>query len=381
MSVAALAIRVMYMSIVGLLLSSCGELVPPSPFDPPRSARVVRPLWRSTAIAGPFEGMITPLDSFALIPNGRRLRLVNPTSGVQVWVSDSGNPRIGYVERVSVTPTRFVAADQGIAMFARDPLRPLWAVAPETWQPLGDRGAIATAVQGNSVFLTTGAGVVERRDAGSGALLWRTIIPGPCELNCRLRGIIPVGDTLWIVGDRRYRFREDDAALLALDAATGAVLWDGVGLGLKGLGPFATLRDSLLVVYGESSAQLAAFNIRRRTVQWLITMRPAGPTDIKLEGETVYVSSAEARVYAVALTTGAIRWMTPVDGSQFSVQLCPDRVVSSGFALHWLDKQTGRLMASAYADDGGLIHQGFAVVAGRVVAQTDRTVYAFPCQE
>jgi len=319
----------------------------------------------------------------ALITNSRRVRGIDPASGRLLWSSDSGNPRIGRVSQMVMNHRRFALVDGGIAVFDQTSYRPLWSLGLEAWDATEDgRGARAVAMADDALFLVISKGLVERRDAATGALQWRITVPGPCPTICRPRAIAVAGDTLWVAGERRDDRRGDQALLLALDAATGAVLWDGVDLGTVGFGPAATLVDSLLVLHHEGSQQLVAFNVRRRTVQWrLNTPAPwAGPTDVKVEGQTIYASGGDQHVYAVSLTTGAVQWQTYIGGSQLAIAICPDRIVSYGFVLHWLDKRTGKHLAYAVPDDGGLFHEGFAVVGDRVLAQTGRTVYAFACQ-
>lgn len=343
---------------------------------------VLSPAWRSTNIASGLEGTIASLDGRAFIANGRRLRFINPLSGEELWSSDTNVVRLGVVERFVASATRLVVMDLGVAVFDRATRQVLWRLPGSTWGP--DVAGMANAIAATDlhVYLATDGGLVERRDAATGALQWRITVPGPCPTICRPRAIAVAGDTLWVAGERRDDRRGDQALLLALDAATGAVLWDGVDLGTVGFGPAATLVDSLLVLHHEGSQQLVAFNVRRRTVQWrLNTPAPwAGPTDVKVEGQTIYASGGDQHVYAVSLTTGAVQWQTYIGGSQLAIAICPDRIVSYGFVLHWLDKRTGKHLAYAVPDDGGLFHEGFAVVGDRVLAQTGRTVYAFACQ-
>ncbi len=201
------------------------------------------------------------------------------------------------------------------------------------------------AVQGGTVFATTGYGEVVTLNAGSGAVLWRQRLDGP------------VAGAPTVAGNAVYVVARDGTAM-ALDAATGKVQWEysGTRSASGRQSPAAPAVANDLVIFPFTTGQIVSIEAGDGARRWLGAVAgqraetaAAGIGEVTgdpvISGGVVYVGSSSGRTVAIDAETGERLWfaregaMNPplvVGGSVF--------VVSDMARLVRMDAATGEVI-------------------------------------
>lgn len=201
------------------------------------------------------------------------------------------------------------------------------------------------AVQGGTVFATTGYGEVVALNAGSGAVIWRQRLDGP------------VAGAPTVAGNAVYVVARDGTAM-ALDAATGKVQWEysGTRSASGRQSPAAPAVANDLVIFPFTTGQIVSIEAGDGARRWLGAVAgqrsetaAAGIGEVTgdpvISGGVVYVGSSSGRTVAIDAETGERLWfaregaMNPplvVGGSVF--------VVSDMARLVRMDAATGEVI-------------------------------------
>ena len=168
----------------------------------------------------------------------------------------------------------------------------------------------------------------------------------------------------------------ETGAVVAVDAASGAVLWSANNPGAVTVAPRGAAGTVVMSWHDDTGATVRAFDARTGTLRWEVPAGVmAGPptlasgTVIFTAGEGVHV----ARVRALDLLTGQLRWETPLDG-WWDDELEPAVDPTTAYLLDGmgtvvaLDLQTG---AARWRQETGR-----PLVDGRVVLTPDGVVFA-----
>jgi eukaryotic-like serine/threonine-protein kinase len=212
-----------------------------------------------------------------------------------------------------------------------------------TFSPVLDRGVLFVCLKHFTVPTTSG-GVVAM-DAATGSVLWsRDLPPNPpyggaaCDLK-----VVVSGDLVITASDA--------GKIYALDRTTGDIRWNAPQLsGLPpntGGSPDADVRPLVasrgLVVAGSTTGYVTAYDAATGTERWRNTAnRGSASYPLSADSEAVYVTHSGLQLASFDLTTGALRWLAgdnPGGGEFFPSPVADrDRIYVSGiqgfYALH-----------------------------------------------
>jgi len=264
--------------------------------------------------------------------------------------------------------------------------RMVWSASAYPEDESGDARGGGVAVAGGRVFATTGFGEAVAFDAATGAEAWRRRLPGPAR------------SAPTVVDGRLFATTLDNRAV-ALDAATGDLVWDHTGIfetaGLLGGGapavgagvvvvPFSSgdlvalrvengrtvwadsltgvrrgaalaqladivahpvVADGLVVAIGHGGL-MAAVEPRTGGRAWELEL--GGVQTPWVAGDAVFVMSNAARLAALTLREGRVRWTTQLD-AYADPEDREDRIVWAGPVLAggrlWLANTRSELVA------------------------------------
>lgn len=114
-----------------------------------------------------------------------------------------------------------------------------------------------------------------------------------------------------LVEDGRVIAIDSKGQLIALDAATGKQLW------VKSIGWRPMLAYNQGTVYGaHSDGRISAVSADGKT-KWTTSVKVEGAQSIEPFGDSVYVT-ANKKLYAFNVTTGALRWQIEEKGPEYS---------------------------------------------------------------
>lgn len=207
------------------------------------------------------------------------------------------------------------------------------------------------SVDGNVVYVTSGLGVIEALDAGTGESLWRREIrvplhSAPTVKNGRLFAIsddnelfalnAQTGETQWtyqgIVENARMLTLPAPAVidevviapfssgeLVALRVQNGGVLWQDSISGGGRLTPLASLNDIAsgpvvadgYVIASAQSGAINAFDLRTGQRIW---SQPAGTLSFPwVAGDFVYAATTNSEIICMSKLDGRLVWLTQLD--------------------------------------------------------------------
>lgn len=282
---------------------------------------------------------------------GPQHRVQHPALGAsltRLFAADIGE---GDGRRVRITADPVIAANVIYTLDARarvtatstDGAR-LWSrdiTPPRGARTIASGGGVAVA--GGRVFATTGYGTLSALDAASGAVLWEQALNAPG------------GSAPTVLGDLVYVVSRDSRAW-AIDTATGRIAWQISGtpsLGNLAGGAGAAVTPDIAVLPFPSGEVVGAFpqgGQRRwstvvaggRTGQAAAAALSDISGDPVIDGNRVYVGNATGRLVALDLATGDPVW-TARDGATSPVWVTGGAVflVNDVNQLVRLDASTG----------------------------------------
>ena len=232
----------------------------------------------------------------------------------RVWSANigSGSSR---KNRISAAPVvadgRIFTIDAGTAVTATGTNgATLWSTdLTASFDKGGGQSAGGLAVAGNRLFATTGYGELVALDAASGAVVWRQ------RVDASVSGAPATdGSTVYVSGM--------DGSAWALDAATGKVVWQVVGTPGRTayVGTAAPTIGDRAVIFPSSAGDLmAVLKIGGGTKVWQSSLagkrlgRAYALTyditgDAVIAGKTLYAGSGAGRTVAMSASSGEQQW-------------------------------------------------------------------------
>lgn len=212
----------------------------------------------------------------------------------------------------------FLDANAQVVAFSLDTRRVLWTRAV---RPDGEDGQWAAgggvAVDGDTVFVTTGYGEVLALHGADGALQWR-----------RTYGI-PFRAAPTIQGARVYAGLITDHTL-ALHRADGSEIWSHEGAFKQGpslLNALAAAANDDVVIAPYSSGEIVALRADNGREAWRVPLvdilQGAGRIEVEdvaggpvIDGDAVIAGGTTGLLGSFGLTTGVTLWQVPVSISQ-----------------------------------------------------------------
>ena len=188
-------------------------------------------------------------------------------------------------------------------------LRPDWD-APIA---IGDAGAPISV--GDAVYLGIVDDVV-RYDTANGAVVWRRRIATPGTPGTGDIKTTPAYDHGIVVVTTSFNEQGSDT-LVALNAATGAIIWSHRIAGVVLASPSTT--GSVIYVgvsHGDNTERVMAFGLATGVLKWTWTTHSAQFSAVSsptTDGKTVVVSVSGGRVWALDAATGLPRWSRVLD--------------------------------------------------------------------
>lgn len=177
---------------------------------------------------------------------------------------------------------------------------------PDERSKVGFGGGVAA--DGDKLYVTSGYGFVAALDASTGNELWR--FPGK----------IPMRGTPTVAAGRVFSLTQDNQ-ILVLDAETGGLIWDQVGIAETAsmLGAASTAIDEGVALIALSSGELIAMQAANGNPLWqdgLTSSNRLTPlaTLADIDGNPVihngraYASSHAGRMVAIDMRTGERAW-------------------------------------------------------------------------
>ncbi len=194
----------------------------------------------------------------------------------------------------------------------------------DTW------GGLAPAVANGAVYVSGGQEYVFALDATTGALLWDN------------NEFAYVQTAPVVAGNLVYFGGAFGGGLTALDAGTGVQAWSFDPPG--GVGSSPAVVDN--VVYAGGGEGVYAVNATTGIELWRYQIRSGGNTPA-VANDVVYAGSNDNNVYALNATTGAKLWSYATGGSVQSAPAVANGVVYAGSGdanLYALNATTGALL-------------------------------------
>jgi outer membrane protein assembly factor BamB len=350
----------------------------------PANVSQMRLLWSApTGQKGQFEMHSSPVISDGLVyalsfeREQGRLMALDTASGALRW-----SQPIGYTRGCNATPAvaygRVYAAssDRTAAHDARTgTLR--WRFGSSGGSAC-DSGKTPTASSGRIFIITDSTSTtVEARDAASGKLLWRQVKCVPLPSGCTLASMsAPTAVADGVVYVVNYI-----GAVIAYSADSGQLLW------AKQVAPDGTTINAAPVVEGDviyisaHNGRLYALNRANGSVRWSAPTGKYNHSTPALADGILYVGSDGEGITAIDANTGAVRWRHSALGSVRTSPAVANGVVYLGAAdgkLYALDARSGAVLHSRQvAPVGQLFSPSPAVADGVVYVSTGERLFAF----
>jgi outer membrane protein assembly factor BamB len=341
------------------------------------------PLWRTELDGSPRNASGTPVS------DGERLYVV--VDGVTAFDARTGgklwNTQVPGLQtrpaNLSTSGGRVFGA--GRIAFALDAVS-----GSEVWRfalPIPDTASASlgrTAVDDGTFYVGTDTHQVFALDQATGTVRWISDIGPSWQHRGIITGITVSGDTLFISA-RQYNAHNGYIStgwIIGLDRATGRRIWsyrNGDGRDWRTVSAGVSVAGPLLLASDHLSGSV--FAIDRTTAQEV--WRRTGPADkfgsltspIPI-GQVAYFASIDTHVYAVDVSTGAVRWRATNPGANISFAVCGNFAFASYMSLAILDRDSGRVQNRSR---GREIFTDVAVHEKRAFAVSDHAVYAYQC--
>jgi outer membrane protein assembly factor BamB len=315
------------------------------------------------------NGLVYLLTSSAV--QGRLLAL-DAATGVQRWSQPIGYSPAGCGTTPAVVQGRVYApASRRMAAFDARTGAVRWRVG----EAFCSTSATPTVLNGK-LFTTTFSGPnVEARDAASGRLLWSRRVcigtPPACSYATSY-GPLAAGDGIVYVTN-------SSGAMAAYDVDTGRQLWSRrIGVGVIDSAPVV---EGDVVYISVHDDRLYALNRRTGAELWSAPTGHFNHSTPALAYGLLYVGSDRSGVSAIDAQTGAVRWQQTALGTVRTSPAVANGVVYLGAGdgkLYALDARTGAVLHSRQIAPAGRILSPSPVVAdGKLYVGTGDRLLAF----
>jgi outer membrane protein assembly factor BamB len=166
-----------------------------------------------------------------------------------------------------------------------------------------------SAIDATSLYYGAANHTVVARDLATGERRWATHVDSDTTLLTRVAGVVVRGDTVFATTARRLD-HGGVGDLIALSRRTGQELWRYTGPSPSAFQGAPVLAGNLAILDDDGS--LVAIDLTSRQEVWRTAVRSDGfitaETPPVLGGDTLFTGSRDTRLYAVDVSTRAIRW-------------------------------------------------------------------------
>lgn len=236
-------------------------------------------------------------------------------TGKRVWSFLFGSSYTTPIVSGSVVYT--ASSDGNVYALNTQTGRPLWV----TSRP--DRGDAYLALNGTTLYAVDDFGLVFAFDATSGKILWQVNGVSDHGINDVFYSPPAVANGVMVATVGRYPV--GDGAIIAFDAATGAILW-------REPSAFAANGEPIIangVVYVTASdGSITALDVATGATVWSARIGSSFNSGVAVSGTTLYAFAQNATMYAVNATTGAIIWNVSGKDTQGGYENAAPRVAN-----------------------------------------------------
>lgn len=230
-------------------------------------------------------------------------------------------------------------------------------------------------------LVDSGGGTVERYDPATGKIMWRYKAPNQSCPRATEQAVYSAGDgrinaidpatgkPLWTavtsdpkpavtdgyepVATTSHVHTKFDGQLRAVDLTTHKVTWQRWETDDVGLERLAADGNTLVTV--TANGKVRALNGSNGKPLWTYATPSAGSilAEPVIDGESVYVGSADRHLYAISLTTGRLQWRTRLHApSDWRVAVRGDTLFTADSQyLYGLETKTGKIRWETKSDD------------------------------
>lgn len=372
-------IRLAVLAGLALALSACGlfgsdapRKIEPTPLQPVSNSLAVRPLWSvslgSQAPVG-FQPALVNDSAYAAASGGAVIR-VELASGRVVWRIETGGPlSAGVGADASVVA---VATPRGEVIALES------STGAQRWRMQASSQVVAPPAVGEGlVVVRTGDYRITAFDAASGERRWSIQRPGP-GLALRAHAELLIADGLVYAGLPGGR-------LLAIQASTGVVRYESVVATPRGANELeriadvvgAPKRDGREVCAVSHQGRLACFDATSGAATWARDF--SSSSGMALDPRFAFASSDIGVVQGFSRSGGVEAWRQ--DGLRYrrlSAPVSTGRAVAVGDfegQVHFLDRDTGRLIARQATDGSAVLARPVATSAGVLLQTRQSTLW------
>lgn len=375
--VGAIAVRRLILAAAIAGLAACGD-----PVNAPRPGRVA---WRadgSSWLAPSFD------DTRAFfVGNAHDVTAVDKATGTVLWrqrTSAAGPETEG---SNSVVVADIVAVgDVSVHAFDRATGAPRWIFQPST----GDwPGQFDLATDGTTIYAGTELARVYAIDARTGAQRWATAVDAG-DLTAKAFNPTVAGGIVF-VGVRRFT-NPFTGAFVALDAATGAVLWrhefqpdlpNGQDSGCLGRAVFfgdkaiVAADDGRIYAFDRATGAIAWVAPRLPEIDGAPSLLPGDERPLTVSGDVVVAGSRSGYITGLSAETGAELWRSTANLGSAVYPLAGD--AASAYVLY-----VGGQLVAFDVSNGAVRWRAAPLLLGSVVVDdthiyggNDDALYAF----
>lgn len=321
----------------------------------PAGALSARIAWRAGA------GQVSQKDYFGLrlalderhlyaADNAGRVTALDPATGRAAWQAET-QPRVAAGVGLAGVAVLTGTLDGEVVAVSKEGGMPLWRVGVSSEVLVAPVGDDETAV------VRTGDGRLHGLALADGQRRWVFDRAVP---TLSLRGV-----SRPLVADGRVYAGLDTGKLVALDLASGRLLWEESVNAPSGRSEIERLvdldTDPVLaegVLYAASAGgQLAALDATTGKPRWRHSLRGQG--GVAVDGERVFATDGDGRVLALDRATGAVLWQQEaLKHRQLTVPAVQGGLVVVGDLegyVHWLSPEDGSLRGRLSAGRSALV--------------------------
>jgi outer membrane protein assembly factor BamB len=260
-----------------------------------------------------------------------------------------------------------------------------------TWQGDSTWAAARVGADERTLYAATRDRQIVALDAASGQPRWRAALDGATaaggwRFGGRTVGTAVSGDTVYAGAIRFLTPNGYGVAglVVALDARSGRELWrfQTDTTERHDVSGAPAVAGGVVVVSDVVGHGVVGIDRTTGRPAWRLATDTtyAGPTGTPgVAGDTVFVGSNDAAVYAVDAATGRLWWRTAVPASVSEIGVCARRVFANHRGVTVLERPSGRVLATRLQAQEEFTTGGIAVAGGRAFVTTAQGVYAFGC--
>ena len=318
-------------------------------------------------------------EKYLYVDAGAAITAVDRRSGELVWRTvyrEGSNPRVDNI--LSLDGQVIIADEYLVVAFNPNDGAILWKSAVDSVSTLAE-----IVADDRAVYVGTADHRATAINRATGKLLWTSELAPGSPFDAFTLGLAVSGDTVY--ANVKQNLSESGhlcrGLVVALDRITGRHLWAHQSTGTESDAHAApAITNRLLIISDFSGNTFFALDRFTGLEVWRVIGQPGGfgpSTSAKVRGDTAYVASNDAYVYAVDVNTGRVLWKTDTEASLRGIALCGRSVVVNHQDIAILDLASGRILASTLGGSRG-VYDG--VLSTRVVA-SGNTVFVGGMQE